>query len=244
MGDMDRKIPELLKKLRKEKGLSQDELGRMIGGDQTEVSRYERGARLPSRDKLVALAKALSVPVGILAGEEGGEGSPVAVVQRCGSLKEMSGLPQRRSELAEVPLVDHIVAARIGRIVRDAEVKEWLWIPRSQLGNHAEKNLVCVYVKDKSMEPILSEGAVVCIDRDERPSTSAPPFSAAIYAVQARSGELTFRYVAAKGDVLVAIASDPANKNYPVFYLDWRKRRDAIIGLAVWQGSSLVGGMA
>lgn len=50
-----------LKKVRKEKGLSQEQLAELLGVSQARVSQYERGYRMPKAKKLFSIAKALGM---------------------------------------------------------------------------------------------------------------------------------------------------------------------------------------
>ena len=52
---------EHLTRIREEKGLTQKELGRLVGVAEATISNYENGKRDPKLDKLVALADALNV---------------------------------------------------------------------------------------------------------------------------------------------------------------------------------------
>lgn len=52
-----------IKEVREAKGLSQTELGRLVGLSEPAINRYERGNRKPSRRKLDDIAKALDVPL-------------------------------------------------------------------------------------------------------------------------------------------------------------------------------------
>lgn len=52
---------ENLTRIREERGLTQKELGRLIGVAEATISNYENGKREPKLDKLVALADALNV---------------------------------------------------------------------------------------------------------------------------------------------------------------------------------------
>ena len=53
----------LIKELRKEKGLSQEELAYMIGAEGNLISRWERGASNPSTYYMQKLSEALDKPV-------------------------------------------------------------------------------------------------------------------------------------------------------------------------------------
>ncbi|MBQ9000925.1 MAG: helix-turn-helix domain-containing protein [Eggerthellaceae bacterium] len=55
-----------LKRLRKERGLSQAQLGRLMFVNKSSVARWENGSRLPDAAMIVRLAKVLGVNVGML----------------------------------------------------------------------------------------------------------------------------------------------------------------------------------
>jgi transcriptional regulator with XRE-family HTH domain len=64
MGDslgVARRFAENLRQVRKETGLSQEEVGFRAGLHRTEVGLLERGARVPRLDTLVKLASALGI---------------------------------------------------------------------------------------------------------------------------------------------------------------------------------------
>jgi transcriptional regulator with XRE-family HTH domain len=66
MGDslgVARRFAENLRQVRKETGLSQEEVGFRAGLHRTEVGLLERGARVPRLDTLVKLAAALGVRI-------------------------------------------------------------------------------------------------------------------------------------------------------------------------------------
>ena len=63
----------LIKELRKEKGISQQELARLCGVHQTAVSQWEKGRTLPDRNSLRLLSKVFGVSVDTLLGEEKSE---------------------------------------------------------------------------------------------------------------------------------------------------------------------------
>lgn len=54
-------FPERLRQLRKQKNLSQTELGKLVGLHYTHVGRYERGVSRPTADALGRIAEALGV---------------------------------------------------------------------------------------------------------------------------------------------------------------------------------------
>lgn len=57
----ERLIGKNLKKLRDERGLSQDAFGKMIRFDRTLINKWERGSKIPSKDQIGEIAKGLSI---------------------------------------------------------------------------------------------------------------------------------------------------------------------------------------
>lgn len=68
-------LHENLKAIRKEKGLSQEELAGQLHVVRQTVSKWEQGLSVPDADLLIALSEALETPVSVLLGE------PVAAPQ-------------------------------------------------------------------------------------------------------------------------------------------------------------------
>ena len=64
------KFDEKLMQLRKQKGLSQEELGFQLGVTRQTVSKWEMGQTTPEMDKLIALSRLFSVPIDELVGNE------------------------------------------------------------------------------------------------------------------------------------------------------------------------------
>lgn len=88
-------IGEKIAELRKKKGLTQEELGKMLGVSMQAVSRWENGG-MPDPALLPALADAFQVSIDVLFGRTGGE-----VQLESALLKRISGLPaeQRHAEV-------------------------------------------------------------------------------------------------------------------------------------------------
>ena len=57
------KIGERIREARKEKGLSQVELGKLLKVTQQMIAQYEKGDRTPKKDTLEKIAEALEVPL-------------------------------------------------------------------------------------------------------------------------------------------------------------------------------------
>ncbi len=59
-------VGEQIKRIRKEKGLTQREVCERMGKTPSIIGQYENGARLPKYDTLKEIAKALGVQVRVL----------------------------------------------------------------------------------------------------------------------------------------------------------------------------------
>ncbi len=64
------KMSERIKKIRRQKGFSQTELGERIGVSQQVITNYERGIREPNIETLLKIAGALDVSLETLIGEK------------------------------------------------------------------------------------------------------------------------------------------------------------------------------
>lgn len=80
-----------LKKLRKDRSLSQDELAALLGTTKQVISRYENGRRIPRFSVVSEYARRLGVPLSALSGEEdvaqapgGGRRVPILGSAACG----------------------------------------------------------------------------------------------------------------------------------------------------------------
>lgn len=61
---------DILRQIRAERGLSQDELAAMLGTTKQVISRYETKKRVPRLSVVTAFAQKLGLPVSALSGEE------------------------------------------------------------------------------------------------------------------------------------------------------------------------------
>jgi transcriptional regulator with XRE-family HTH domain len=79
---------EKLRKLRKEKGWSQDELAEKIGIHGRHVGKYEAGKVLPNAETLIAAAAALEVSLDYLLLDSNGAENPAAMIRDRELLKD------------------------------------------------------------------------------------------------------------------------------------------------------------
>lgn len=104
-----------LKKLRRERGLTQRDLAKLVGCETVLISRYERGEGLPKFDTLVALAGTLRVSTDELTlgrdPSDAGKELPIHNVLLLERFQELEALP-REDQSMVIELVDAVIAKR------------------------------------------------------------------------------------------------------------------------------------
>lgn len=128
-----------LRRLRMERGLSQEDVARRLGTSRQVISRYESGARMPKLSTVTALAAALDAPLGALTGEA-----------------EVFGLPGvERPKWRRVPLLGDIACGE--PILAEENVEGYVEVDASV---RCDFTLRC---RGDSMEPRLRDGDIVMI---------------------------------------------------------------------------------
>jgi len=115
-------LPEKIKKLRKQRGWSQAELGRQVGIHSGHISRLETGRYQPSVDLLKKLAQTLDVSTDYLLNEGEGDLSPVRVEDK--PMAERLRLISALDEEERAALMTLIDALLTKKKVVDLVVKE------------------------------------------------------------------------------------------------------------------------
>lgn len=99
-------IGQRIAQLRKERGMSQEELGEAMGVSRQAISKWESDTALPEVEKLIALSRLFSIPVGQLLGVE--EPAPEQEAQAGADAGEAPG--DRAADLAEEVLRRYVAA--------------------------------------------------------------------------------------------------------------------------------------
>ena len=136
-----------VKNLRKEKGISQQELAQMLYVNQTAVSQWERGVTNPSTDTVIALANIFGVSVDYLLGNSDYPGAPTP-----------AGV--------QIPVLGNVQARLPISAVQDILDFEEITPELAATGE-----FFALRIKGKSMEPRMMEGDVVIIRQQDDADT-------------------------------------------------------------------------
>lgn len=233
---MGKEFGDLLRRLRADKKMTQEELATQLGVTFQAVQKWESGVGNPRAYRFPKIAAALGVPRNALFPEEIAPSRrlPISVVIRARSLSPSADLPERRTDLIEVPILEDPIGAGSGRNIRDEAVEGWAWIPADHLRGRRAHRLCAVRVRGHSMEPFISEGAIVVVDHDDREKIDPN----AIYAVKVDEEQSAIKHVALSGKALTLISANPDLKHFPPIRVDLRRHPDAVIGRVVWVGQT------
>jgi Zn-dependent peptidase ImmA (M78 family)/transcriptional regulator with XRE-family HTH domain len=134
---------------REQIGMSQEELGACLGVTRQTIAAWENGDRAPSLDQLTKIARALSVPMDVLLGEEGEEApsllfradnpeslGPELRVLLTRKAQDYATIERLTGELSALPPshnllgYDPVIAEAMGR-----EIRDWLGVEQAPLGD-------------------------------------------------------------------------------------------------------------
>lgn len=92
-------FPKKLRQLRKAKGWSQGQLGKMIGADLQRISKYERGVMWPTMELMVRMAKVFNISVNHLIRDK--ENTSISKIKNPAlrnQIEEINDLPDKDQE--------------------------------------------------------------------------------------------------------------------------------------------------
>ncbi|AGE91772.1 XRE family transcriptional regulator [Photobacterium damselae] len=138
-------------RIRNEMGLSQEELGNMIGVTKSTISQWELGKAYPRRKRLLQLSDIFDVDESALISSSITKDDKSQIDCEC--LQGIRRIPFYR---------DVRVSAGYGSINED-EPFELVHIKDLPVNGNWD-NLLCVTVSGDSMEPVLKDGSLVVID--------------------------------------------------------------------------------
>jgi repressor LexA len=147
-----------IKRIREEKGMSQDELARLVGfKSRSSINKIEMGVNDITQSKLIAIANALHVSPGELMGEDREVAAPDDLSSR---LPNMVSIEARTFR---VPIVGRVAAGR--PIVADEEIIGYEYIDNKYSKDGHE--YFGLRIVGKSMEPTIMDGDIVIVRRQK-----------------------------------------------------------------------------
>jgi SOS-response transcriptional repressor LexA len=140
-----REIGQRIKKVRKELGLTQEEMAKKLGISRDSIVKYERGDNIPSQKFLKLLKYELEVnPEWILRGK--GE-----------MFLKKPTTENPKMNVKFIPIIGYISAGLPENT--ESDVLDWIPIPPMSLGDFA------MIVDGTSMEPFIPKGSIVIVRR-------------------------------------------------------------------------------
>ena len=145
-----------IKRIREEKGMSQDELARLVGfKSRSSINKIEMGVNDITQSKLIAIANALHVSPGELMGEDREVATPTDLSSRLPNMVPIDARTFR------VPIVGRVAAGR--PIVVDEEIIGYEYIDNKYSKDGHE--YFGLRIVGKSMEPTIMDGDIVIVRR-------------------------------------------------------------------------------
>lgn len=135
---------ERIKKLRESRGLSQEQLAKIIGVDRTTIVKYETGASRPTR-YLKKIAHYFDVTTDYLLGGE--------------ELPPKKGYYLDAMNVIRIPLLGRVVAGSPREAIQEAD--KFLYIPA--MGHKRPEDYFALRVYGESMEPNLQDGDIAIV---------------------------------------------------------------------------------
>lgn len=181
---------ERLKELRERKGLSQEQLAKIIGVDRTTIVKYETGASRPTR-YLKKIAEYFNVSIDELLDRK---------VPKSGSFPDAM-------DVIKIPLLGRVVAGNPQEAIQKSD--EFIYIP--SMNHRRSEDYFALRVHGESMEPNLMDGdvAIVRIQPDIE--------SGQIAVVLIDNQDSTVKRVIISPDGITLVADNPAVFK-PIFY--------------------------
>jgi len=183
-------LPERLRKARDRAGLTQDELGDLLGYDRSAVSTWESGTRTAPSSVVRKVADALHTSVGYLSGETDNPRRPLPDEVPIGKTRQ-------------IPIISHIIIG--SPVVADERTIGWEEVLETDMEEGA--TYFFLRVKGNTMEPKIGAGSLTLVR--EQPMVEDGQIAAVVFMGKE---EVEFYRVYADGKRSIFKADNP---NYP-----------------------------
>ena len=160
-----------LKKLRKERGISQREVAAQLGIAQNSYSRYENGSRQPDIEQLNKLADFFGVSVDVILGrEESSDTTPLKVIDPSDfppKVLTSTPMPDLDRETVKIPILGCVRAGY--DYFAEENIEGFMYVEDRLKATYPDA--FCLRVTGDSMEPTLSHGDILICSPNVRVRT-------------------------------------------------------------------------
>lgn len=207
--------------MRMDRGLSQDQLAKLLGVSQTTVSNWECGRSMPNRNNLERFEEALDVTFDEVMSEQNGYHARASRhVPRGGMLRAVS-----EHNAPTAPVLGSIAAGMPEEIIERADA-----FPVPSVLKQRYPHSFFLVVRGNSMNRTLPDGCLALIDR-----TQVEPNPHDAFALQVGDDEATIKRVRAVEGGVVLIPDSLDDSFAPLFYASGvAANRIRILGKVVW----------
>lgn len=179
---------DILKKLRKEYSLSQEELAKRVNTSRSSIGNYENGENFPSTDILLKLADTFNCTVDHLLGKE-------------------DKLQELKESLFLIPIVGKIPAGE--PLLAEDNIVAYLPIDPSMYGLSNPDNLFFLQVIGDSMNNVIPDGSYVLIKKQDYAETGD-----VVAAIINGDNEATLKRFKQLDDMFVLLEPDSTNPEH------------------------------
>ncbi|BCD61726.1 repressor LexA [Nitratiruptor phage NrS-5] len=159
---------EIIRRAREKKGLSQEELAKILGVSRVAITNYELEKNPPTYENVKKLSEILDIPEQFLFDKS----KTLDIIKKAIQDKDPDALSFLKSqypaisETIEVPLLNHEVSAGHGIEPFETEVIDTLLIDKEKLlPEYPPERLKGLKVRGNSMEPYVKNGDIVIMYR-------------------------------------------------------------------------------
>lgn len=182
-----------IKQLRNQKGITQTELGKILGVEKSTISLYENNNSSPNYETLKTIAQYFNVTTDYLLGNEE-TNTPNASTQ------------EEASEYIKIPVLGLVKAGLPSDAIE--EILDWEEIPKDWL--RGGKEYFALEISGDSMTPRMEEGDVIIVQKQQWCNNGD------IMVVRVNGDEATVKKVLLQENGILLVATNPEYP--PIFY--------------------------
>ena len=201
----------MLKKVRLEKGYTQDQLARIVNTSRSNIANYEVDKNMPSIEMLHKLSEVLNVSTDILLEKKQfNEKQPTNVLK----------------DLLIIPVVGKIRAGE--PILAEENIEDNFFISASMYNLHSPDGLFFLKVIGNSMNNVIPEGGYALIRQQDTAENGD-----VVVAIVNGNNEATLKRFKQINDTIIILEPDSTNPDYKEIIIDLTKTDFKIIGKVI-----------